>query len=206
MHLQAESHKKTTAYRVWTSGNSCCKSSNAFLTKSKNADDEKQISNLDVGHSEVPDELNQNLLEYNPSASASVSSTPVKVNDLENDTEISCGSPGETNHIVLYSDNTQGLPTEQSNTACDAELDLVSTESQICAAPPQPTGHDLLRPPDSGSYQTYSSQVLTADGARREQRMLGRLQVNFFFSRHLTEGLYRDLCYANSSFSLGTFI
>lgn len=179
MHLQAESHKKTTAYRVWTSGNSC-KSSNAFLIKAKNADDEKQTSNLDVGHSGVPDELNQNLLEYNPSASASDSFTPVKVNDLENDTEISCGSPGETNHIVLYSDNTQGLPTEQSNTACEAELDLVSTESQICAAPPQPIGLDLLRPPDSGSYQTYSSQVLTADGARREQRMLGRLQVLFF--------------------------
>ncbi|KAB2085857.1 hypothetical protein ES319_A05G426300v1 [Gossypium barbadense] len=182
MHLQAESHKKTTAYRVWTSGNSC-KSSNAFLIKSKNADDEKQISNLDVGHSGVPDELNQNLLEYNPSASASDSFTPLKVNDLENGTEISCGSPGETNHIVLYSDNTQGLPTEQSNTACEAELDLVSTESQICAAPPQPIGLDLLRPPDSGSYQTYSSQVLTADGARREQRMLGRLQDEKFILR-----------------------
>ncbi|GMI86163.1 hypothetical protein like AT1G17450 [Hibiscus trionum] len=183
MHLQAESHKKTTAYRVWTSGNSYCKSSNAFLSKSKNSDDEKQISSLDCGHSEAPDESNHNLIEYNPSTSVGDSFTPVKVNDMENDTEISCGSLGETNQIVLYSDNTQRLPSEQSNITQDAELDLIRIESQICASPPQPIGLDLLRPADSGSYQTFSSQVLTADGARREQRILGRLQDEKFILR-----------------------
>ncbi|KAL4366827.1 hypothetical protein GQ457_05G023790 [Hibiscus cannabinus] len=183
MHLQAESHKKTTAYRVWTSGNSYCKSSNAFLIKSKNSDDEKQISNLDCGHSEVPDESNHNLIDYNPSTSAGGSFTHVKVNDMENDTEISCGSLGETNQIVLYSDYARSLPSEQSNTAQDAELDLIRIESQICASPPQPIGHDLLTPADSGSYQTFSSQVLTADGARREQRVLGRLQDEKFILR-----------------------
>ncbi|KAK8629039.1 hypothetical protein V6N13_077896 [Hibiscus sabdariffa] len=183
MHLQAESHKKTTAYRVWTSGNSYCKSSNAFLFKSKDANDEKQISSLDHGHSEAPDESNQSLIEYNPSTSAVGSFTPVRVNDIENDTEISCGSPGETNHIVLYSDNAQRLPSEQSNTARDAELDLVIIESQICAPQPQPIGPDLLRPSDSSSYKTYSSQVLTADAARREQRILGRLQDEKFILR-----------------------
>ncbi|GMI73201.1 hypothetical protein like AT1G17450 [Hibiscus trionum] len=183
MHLQAESHKKTTAYRVWTSGNSYCKSSNAFFIKSKDADGEKQISSLDRGHSEAPDELKQNLIEYNPSTSAVSSFTPVRVNDIENDTEISCGSPGETNHIVLYSDNAQRLLSENSNTPQDAELDSVIIESQICASQPQPIGLDLLRPSDSGSYQTYSSQVLTADGARREQRILGRLQEEKFILR-----------------------
>ncbi|XP_039053662.1 uncharacterized protein LOC120195803 isoform X2 [Hibiscus syriacus] len=188
MHLQAESLKKTTAYRVWTSGNSYCKSSNAFLTKSNDTNDDKQISSLDCGHSEVPDESNQNLIEYNPSTSAV--DTPVKVNDMENDTEISCSSLGETNNIVLYSDNVQRLPSEQSNTAQDAELDLVMTESQICASPPKPIGLDLLKSSDSGSYQTYSSQVLTADGARREQRILGRLQDEKFLLR---AELYRRL-------------
>ncbi|KAK8592705.1 hypothetical protein V6N13_063272 [Hibiscus sabdariffa] len=183
MHLQAESHKKTTAYRVWTSGNSYGKSSNAFLFKSKDANDEKQISSLDLGHSEAPDESNQSLIEYNPSTSAVGSFTPVRVNDIENDTEISRGSPGETNNIVLYSDNAQRLPSEQSNTAQDAGLDLVIIESQICASQPQPIGPDLLRPSDSGSYKTYSSQVLTADGVRREQRILGRLQDEKFILR-----------------------
>ncbi|XVF25204.1 hypothetical protein REPUB_Repub13aG0193100 [Reevesia pubescens] len=183
MHLQAESHKKTTAYRVWTSGNSNPRSSNAFLIKSKNADDENEIFNLDVANSEAPDGSNQNFLEYNPSTSALSFSTPVKVNDMENDTEISCGSPGETNHIVLYSDNMQGFPAEQSNTAHDAELDLVSRESEIYSPPPEQTGLDLLKPPDSVSCQTYSSKVLTADGARREQRILERLQDEKFILR-----------------------
>ncbi|XP_039060768.1 uncharacterized protein LOC120204817 isoform X2 [Hibiscus syriacus] len=183
MHLQAESHKKTTVYRVWTSGNSYCKSSNAFLIKPSDAGDDKQISVLDCGHSEVPDESNQNLIECNPSTSAVGSFTPVKVNDMENDTEISCSSLGETNHIVLYSDNAQRLPSEQSNTAQDAELDLVMTESPICASPPKPIGVDLMRPSESGSYQPYSSQALTADGAQREQRILGRLQDEKFLLR-----------------------
>ncbi|XWS16178.1 hypothetical protein CRYUN_Cryun34aG0062700 [Craigia yunnanensis] len=142
MHLQAESHKKTTAYRVWTSGNSNPNSSNAFFIKSKNANDEIEISNLDVVNSEVPDGSNQNFLECDPSTSA-----------------------GETNHIVVYFDNMQEFPTERSNTALHAELDLVSRESEIHAPPPEPTGLALLKPPDSGSCQTYSSQVLTADGA-----------------------------------------
>ncbi|XWS20082.1 hypothetical protein CRYUN_Cryun31cG0071000 [Craigia yunnanensis] len=133
MHLQAESHKKTTAYRVWTSGNSNPKSSNAFLIKSKNANDENEISNLDVVNSEVPDGSNQNFLEYEPSTSA--------------------------------------------------ELDLVSRESEIHARPPESTGLALLKPPDSGACQTYSSQVLTADGARREQRILERLQDEKFILR-----------------------
>ncbi|XP_022715262.1 uncharacterized protein LOC111274686 isoform X2 [Durio zibethinus] len=183
MHLQAENHKKTTAYRVWTSGNANPKSSNAFFIKSKNADDENETSNLDVGNSEVPNGLNQNFLEYDPSTSAGGFSTPVNVNDMENDTDISCGSPGETNHIVLYSDGIQKFQTERSNTGHDAELDLATRESEINAPPPEPTGLNVLKPPGSGSYQTYSTQVLTADGARREQRILERLKDEKFILR-----------------------
>ncbi|XWS12134.1 hypothetical protein CRYUN_Cryun37aG0063800 [Craigia yunnanensis] len=183
MHLQAESHKKTTVYRVWTSGNSNSKSCNAFLIKSKNANDENEISYLDVVNSEVPDGSNQNFLEYDPSTSVGGFSTPVKVNDMENDTEISCGFPGETNHIDVYSDNVQVFPTERSNTAVDAELDLVSTESEIHAPPLESTSLALFKPPDSGSCQAYSSQIVTADGARREQRILERLLDEKFILR-----------------------
>ncbi|XVE51875.1 hypothetical protein DITRI_Ditri02bG0076100 [Diplodiscus trichospermus] len=183
MHLQAESHKKTTVYRVWTSENSNPKSSNAFLIKSKNANDENEFSNIDVVNSEVPDGSNQNFLDYGPSTSAGFFSTPVKANDMENDTEISFGTPRETNHIIVYSDNMQEFPAVGSNTALDAELDLVSTEREIHAHSSESTCLALLKPPDSGSCQTYSSQVLTADGARREQRILERLQDEKFILR-----------------------
>ena len=56
----------------------------------------------------------------------------------------------------------------------------MSRESEIHGPPPESTGLALLKPPDSGSCQTYSSQVLTADGARREQRIPERLQVFSF--------------------------
>ncbi|XP_021293853.1 uncharacterized protein LOC110423806 isoform X2 [Herrania umbratica] len=147
MHLQAESHKKTTAYRVWTSGNANPKSSNAFLIKPKNPHDENEISNFDVGNSEVPDGSNQNFIEDDPSTSAGNFSTPMKVNDMEN------------------------------------ELDLVSAESEIHPTPPKSTCCALLKPPDSGSRQRYACQVLTADGARREQRILERLQDEKFILR-----------------------
>ncbi|XVF86888.1 hypothetical protein PTKIN_Ptkin18bG0077000 [Pterospermum kingtungense] len=178
MHLQAENHKKTTVYRVWTSGNSNSKLSNAFLIKSKNANDENDIFNLDIVNSEVPDGVNQNFLEHDPSTSAGSFSTPVKVNDRETDTEISCGSPIETNNI----DNMREFPTERSNTALD-KLDLVSRGSEIHASLPESTCLALLKPPESGSCQTYSSQVLTADGARREQRILERLLNEKFILR-----------------------
>ncbi|KAK6264270.1 hypothetical protein SCA6_019704 [Theobroma cacao] len=183
MHLQAESHKKTTAYRVWTSGNANPKSSNAFLIKPKNPHDENEISSFDVGNSEVPEGSNQNFIEYDPSTSGGNFSTPMKVNDMENHTETSCGSLGETNHIVVYSDNMQEFPSEQSNTAFDAELDLVSAESEIHPTPSKSTCCALLKPPDSGSRQRYACQVLTADGARREQRILERLQDEKFILR-----------------------
>lgn len=173
MHLQAENHKKTTVYRVWTSGNSNSKLSNAFLIKSKNVNAENDISNLDLVNSEFPDGANQNFLEYDPSTSAGSFSAPAKANYMENDTEISCGSP------VDNIGNMQEFPIEQNNTALD-ELDLVSRESEINASPPESSCLALLKPPDSGSCQTYSSQVLTADGARREQRILERLQVFSF--------------------------
>ncbi|OMO66113.1 B-block binding subunit of TFIIIC [Corchorus olitorius] len=182
MHHQAESHKKTTAYRVWTSGNSNPKSCNAFLIKSKNANDENETSNPNVGSSEVPNGSNQNFLEYDLSTSAG-NSTPLKIDVMENDPEVSCGSHGETNHIVVYSDNMQEFPTEQSNIALDSELRLVSTENEIRAPPPEPTQLALLKPSDSASCQTYSCQVQTADAARREQRILERLQDEKFILR-----------------------
>lgn len=175
IHWQPESHKKTTAYRVWTSGNSYPDLPNAFICKSKNVLGENEIFNLEAGTS-VSDG-SHTFLEYNNSTDAGDFAIHAKMNDRNIDTEIPCSPTldGKLNHMIVSSLDLQELSHEPKDAVPDSDLDLVSTEIDQHLIPSETVG-PLLEPPDSGPCQT-SCQFLTADAARREQRIRERLQV-----------------------------
>ncbi|GLT49718.1 hypothetical protein SLA2020_232560 [Shorea laevis] len=188
IHWQPESHKKTTAYRVWTSGNSYPDLPNAFICKSKTVLGENEIFNLEAGTS-VSDG-SHTFLEYNNSTCAGDFAIHSKMNDSNIDTEIPCSSTldGKLNHMIISSLDLQELSHEPKDAVPDSDLDLVSTEIDQHLIPTE-TARPLLEPPDSGPCQT-SCQFLTADAARREQRIRECLQEEKFI---LKPELYRWL-------------
>lgn len=147
MHLQAENHKKTVAFRVWTSGNSNPRSSNAFLSK-LNLD----VSNLDDDSCGPA----QTFLENNPSAAGGDFANPGDKNDVETNTEIS---------------HEQELLYEPSGMAAEGELVLSSMAVEANESPAETKLVALPKP------VMNPSPSLTPNYLRREQRILERLQV-----------------------------
>ncbi|KAJ4717806.1 B-block binding subunit of TFIIIC [Melia azedarach] len=146
MHLQAENHKKTVAFRVWTSGNSNPRSSNAFLSK-LNLD----VSNLDDDSCGPA----QTFLENNPSAAGGDFANPGDKNDVETNTEIS---------------HEQELLYEPSGMAAEGELVLSSMAVEANESPAETKLVALPKP------VMNPSPSLTPNYLRREQRILERLQ------------------------------
>ncbi|KAL5757388.1 hypothetical protein ACOSP7_019999 [Xanthoceras sorbifolium] len=124
MHLQAENHKRTVAFRVWTSENSNSKSSNAFLSKKKIVDGENEIFYFDSGN---PDDVSrkpaQTFLHCDPSTSEGFFATPGETNDAETNIEISHCSFGndKTNHMLPCPGNLQESIHEPSGTDLEDE-------------------------------------------------------------------------------------
>lgn len=174
MHLQAENHKKTVAFRVWTSRNSNSRSSNAFLSKLHN-----DISNLD-------DDSNgpaQAFLENDHSTSGDDIANPGDKTDFEINTEASHASfgEGENNHVVLCPE--QELLHEQSGMAAEGEFDIASTAMETNVSQAETKILALSKPP------TSPSPFLTPNYLRRQQRILERLQV--FYVIAFTECLLK---------------
>jgi general transcription factor 3C polypeptide 1 len=176
MHLQAENHKKCMVYRVWTSGNLSSESANVFLNKSKNLVEENIVSNLPVGNLDASRRSSQILSDYDPSASEVDVASPGKMINSQINTEVSHGIPGdgESNSMLLGAGNSFHEPRD---TVSAAELNLVSTRMETNVASSETPPLAVLKPLNSGSYQRYPCLTLTVDGARREQRIIERLQV-----------------------------
>lgn len=165
MHLQAENHKKTVAFRVWTSGNSNSRSSNAFLSK-LNVD----IDNLDdVSHGAA-----QTFLENDHSTSGGDTANPGHKTDTEINTGTCCASFGEGENNCIVSCPEQELVHEPSGMAAEGEFDLVSTPMKKNVSPAETK---VLAP---SKPLTNPSPFLTPNYLRREQRILERLQVFYF--------------------------
>lgn len=180
MHLQAENHKKTVAFRVWTSRNSNSRSSNAFLSN-LNVD----MCNLDdVSHGPA-----QTFLENDHSTSGGDTTNPGHKTDNEINTETSRPSfeEGENNHIVSCPE--QELLHEPSGMAAEGEFDLVSTAVKKKVSRAETKILALSKP------LTNPSPFLTPNYLRREQRILERLQVFYFVA--FTECLHKgkDPCF-----------
>lgn len=177
MNLQAESHKKTAVYRVWTSGKRNPVRANVFTDQSNVASD-NQISNVHDGNLDKSDRPAQTFLEYEPSTLGDT----VTHGELESrriDIDLSNVPPGDESNLSLVctGDSQECLP-EPRDTYSEPERSLVSTEVER-----QDTLSEmplaLLKPSSSGSYQRYPCLSLTVDSTRREKRILERLQVCF---------------------------
>ncbi|KDO65044.1 hypothetical protein CISIN_1g000364mg [Citrus sinensis] len=168
MHLQAENHKKTVAFRVWTSGNSNSRSSNAFLSK-LNVD----IDNLDdVSHGAA-----QTFLGNDHSTSGGDTANPGHKTDTEINTGTCCASFGEGENNCIVSCPEQELVHEPSGMAAEGEFDLVSTAMKKNVSPAETK---VLAP---SKPLKNPSPFLTPNYLRREQRILERLQDEKFILR-----------------------
>ncbi|KAK0606960.1 hypothetical protein LWI29_006947 [Acer saccharum] len=211
VNKKAENHKTTVAFRVWTSGNSNSKSSNPFISKSKIVDGDNEISYLDSGNpDDVPRKPAQTFFQYGHSTSESDFATPGEKNDAEINIEIPHGSVGNgrTNHMLPSPGNLQESIQEPSGTdlkdgqadisyipilnstsnsstkhgelegisvPVQGELESTATETNTSRSE---KGHPALSKPHTNPYP-----LLTADGLRRKQRILERLQDDKFILR-----------------------
>ncbi|KAL5579539.1 hypothetical protein UlMin_011981 [Ulmus minor] len=177
MYLQAENHKKCLVYRVWTPGRRNPDSANKIPDKSIAVND----SNVHLGNLDSLDMSAEAFLGYDLSVSTGDTSSPKKFKDSENNTDLSVGSPKNTESNLLSS-NSQRLLLESGNKLSDSGLDLVSIEMETNSGPLE-TPPSMLKPHSSGSNQRYPCLLLTVDGARREKIILERLQNEKFILR-----------------------
>ncbi|XP_021901086.1 uncharacterized protein LOC110817003 isoform X2 [Carica papaya] len=179
MHLQAESHRKTTAFRVWTSGNSNPELSNAFHNKSQDVNVENNSPNIDMDYLDVVEGPTSVFVNHDYSTSGCHLSAPGKVNDGELDVENSHSSNQDGKTECLPSQNLQESLHEANETDPDADLDVMKSVMEN-VAPTETKSPAILKPPNSRAHHPY---LLTADNARREQRILQWLQDEKFILR-----------------------
>ncbi|XP_057504442.1 uncharacterized protein LOC130787950 isoform X1 [Actinidia eriantha] len=155
MHLQAESHNRGVAYRVWTSGNFNPEASNIVVSKPESALCENDTSNPPVGYLAWHEKSAQTI----PDLDLWTSKVDVPDNEKSQDKVIELELPN-------------GSPSD--------ELLVVSTAAVSTVAALETSRLDLSTPPRQRSYQKYPCLTLTVDSARREQWILQRLQEEKF--------------------------
>ncbi|KAA8541644.1 hypothetical protein F0562_022796 [Nyssa sinensis] len=187
MHLQAESHNRGVAYRVWTSGNFNPEASNTVLSKSENVFDENGVSNPCIGDLAFHEKSTQTV----PDRELDLSTSKADIRDTgrtENRTiepELSPVSlaDGDTDTMLVCSSNPQKLACELHGMIPDAELPIVNATTVSNVIPLETSPPALSTPPRPRSYQRYPCLSLTAVSAQREQRILQRLQEEKFIIR-----------------------
>ncbi|WCJ39443.1 B-block binding subunit of TFIIIC [Euphorbia peplus] len=177
MRVQAENHKKTVAFRVWSRENSNPDESNAFLEKSKIEIGGNNISTSNLESHDVMGRSNEILQEYNHSTSEVEFATSGNLSDKGNVLELCCLSPedGQTNHVFSSPTKVSAVIQEPTSIASDAKL--VSVEKEMNAASSETA---LLNSPKCGPNQLLPYLPLTSDGVLREKRILERLQDEKF--------------------------
>lgn len=186
MHLQAESHKRGMAYRVWTAGNFNPVSSNAFPDKSENIFNENGVSNPHVvGYMDLHQKSAQTIQELDPSTLKTDNTTHGKTKNREIEPEPSQIFPGdgECNQMLLCPSNPQEFNHEKKDPVPDAEPDLESKAIEANDALPEtsPLALSKSQGPQQGSRRRRLA--LTAISAQKEQRILEWLQKDKFLLR-----------------------
>lgn len=186
MHLQAESHKRGMAYRVWTAGNFNPASSNAFPDKSENIFNENGVSNPHVvGYMDLHQKSAQTIQELDPSTLKTDNTTHGKTKNREIEPEPSQIFPGdgECNQMLLCPSNPQEFNHEKKDPVPDAEPDLESKAIEANDALPEtsPLALSKSQGPQQGSRRRRLA--LTAISAQKEQRILEWLQKDKFLLR-----------------------
>ncbi|WCJ19506.1 B-block binding subunit of TFIIIC [Euphorbia peplus] len=177
MRVQAENHKKTVAFRVWSCENSNPDESNAFVEKSKIEIGGNNISTSNLDNHDVSGRSNEIVQEYNHSTSEVDFAASGNLSDKGNVPELCCLSPedGQTNHVFSSPTKVSTVIQEPTTIAPDAKL--ASVEKEMNAASSETT---LLNLPKCGPNQLLPYLPLTSDGVLREKRILERLQDEKF--------------------------
>ncbi|KAL3519979.1 hypothetical protein ACH5RR_018128 [Cinchona calisaya] len=177
MYLQAESYKRSVAYRVWTSGNFNPKASNIIPCNAETVLQEKRGIPQPVVW-ETADDLTPTIQEVDASNSTDV----VKPNDGSViEPEISYGSTAnaEDKMILVTVNTSRNSASEASGRIPDSELQVVNTTTSTS------TEHEISPsstsvPARRRSYQRYPCLTLGAASALREQRILNMLEEEKF--------------------------
>jgi len=149
MHLQAESHKKTRVFRLWTSRHARSESSDKFPDKAENIRGEDHDSSTPHGTDGLA--KTKTTMEHSTAVSdADFSTTPASVTDSERNSGA----------------KRRKVPTRRNLQESFNEIG----QKVVNAAKGSP---DLLKSAKSKVQQPHA----TIENSRREQRILERLKV-----------------------------
>ncbi|XP_022972207.1 uncharacterized protein LOC111470808 [Cucurbita maxima] len=184
MHLQAETHNKCNLYRVWTRGNFKPEYNSQFFHKSKDANNE--IENC-INHTSSVNDSKKLAVTTSQSSFAKAEDANLKVDSASRRTTGDGKMKTEVND-KLHGDHETDLrvihlPQESVSMPTCSNPDVepcsvnagVETNSGLITPPAA-----LLKSSVSVSHQKYPCLPLTVGSARREQRILERLQDEKF--------------------------
>lgn len=198
MRLQAENHKRTVAFRIWTPENTNYRLSNAFLSKSKVGYGENENSHFEsYNPDDVSHQSAKTFVHFEHSTSGGGIVAPGGKNYVKINIDISHMLPGPSDiqESIPVSSNvdlkdrekgTGSLPVHNSN-GNNSTTD-VGLEGTVLTAPEGEIGAENITA-EANSCQSKKKHTtivkigsnahppLTTDALRREQRILERLKV-----------------------------
>ncbi|XP_019058110.1 PREDICTED: uncharacterized protein LOC104813957 [Tarenaya hassleriana] len=176
MHLQVESHKKTTVFRAWTPRNVDPASSELLHNSPENLSREKKLPFLEFGTPRVDAGLDLTPKDYGHSAGDGDLTAPTKLIDSESNSGGPNGSPldATTGNMLTCHANMEEPLHEIGDKVFDAEIDAPDLV---------PSEINCLVPVKSPKSKVHQAHPVTVDNARRERRILERLQEEKFILR-----------------------
>ncbi|KAI6671740.1 hypothetical protein NL676_006625 [Syzygium grande] len=176
IHLEAQNSKKGFVYRAWTPKNFNKIAADAFAFKEKNVDSGSGNSKLDLVDQVAP-YLPENFTSSSENAF-------VQLNSTETLSELPCGNKGdiEADNVLASVVDAKGLLYQPEVSGPNSEVDLVVLPNEKSIVPSE-ASPPPSRSCKSESHQRYPCLSLTADGARREQRILEKVQREKFILR-----------------------
>ncbi|ESQ28334.1 hypothetical protein EUTSA_v10017997mg [Eutrema salsugineum] len=175
IHIQAESHKKTNVYRVWTSRNAGSESSDMVPEKAENISRENNVSINDFGTPHGTGGLAQTFIENSFAVSDADFDTPARLTDSESNSGVlDCSPSNAKRRNVLTRRNLQESFHEIGDRVVDAameppDLALSKMNQLVLQQPAKPKVHQ--------------PHPITVENARRERRILERLNEEKFVLR-----------------------
>ncbi|KAF8011494.1 hypothetical protein BT93_J1946 [Corymbia citriodora subsp. variegata] len=177
VHLEAQNSKKGFVYRAWTPKNFDKVSADAFAFEERNVDCGSGNSKLDLVDKIAP---------FLPENFTSASEDPfVQLNSMETLSELPCGNKEdmEVDNVLPSVVEPKGLVHRPEVSGPNSEVDLVVLPNDKSIVPSEASPPSSSRSRKSELYQRYPCLSLTADGARREQRILEKVQREKFILR-----------------------
>ncbi|KAK6911874.1 B-block binding subunit of TFIIIC, partial [Dillenia turbinata] len=181
MHLQAENHNRGVAFRAWTAGNFQPDPDDPIASKSVSFSGGKELSYQEGGELTVPQDSSQVITEFQTSTRDALPLDSVKTKETEAEHSLCSLEVGQHDNELVRPSSLQDAVCEIRDVTPGEELRLGTLSPQSGIAPPKTSKPALLSPSKRcSSYPKNPSISLTALSARREQRILERLQEEKF--------------------------